>query len=582
MVKDVTNRGSIGKFYKQMFPPNHNKSKENTPENNDENQIGPKITKRTDEDDADDVENFFNQVDNPDLVPAFETQTFQYTNKKKTLVKPGSCPRYRRRSRQDRIKNKNKKQTLKDLGPGTTIIVIQKNEEANGSYSTRKIEDFNGLEQEIKKIRDDNNGTNKQLYKSENRMRKRVNQSQSFVDSKQQKGKPPLKSPTSQGTNNGSKIPMIKERRTSVKNKLASTTHRLSAKNPSQKSSRVNSIDSEPKVLSKTHKFKSSGLSTKHQATVPTVICRIDELIQQKKDALGIKPLDSALSNYKAVLEENKKLKKTCDEQKLRIKKLRQERVEQFKELSKHKEDKKKLEHIIKHDTPVKPRQNRSNYRADSRDSSNVSVGNKTATKSPKNRYESEYQKQSKNMLLEDEEGNRELKKSDTVKRLEPNRDNQVQQPKIGGKNHSEVITAELLRKSTQELMQSSFSNLKGIEKLYKMEKHDEHFETHFSRSIDNKHKPNFEINSRGSPMKGTREIKKMALHMSRNNEAYKFSPHKDQESKVKQEDKTNVKHKMAFEINADKLNSKAKEVLNTSPVKYKLEKSLGKPMKLK
>lgn len=295
-----------------MFPPNHNKSKDNTHENNEENQIGPKITKRTDKDDADDLENFFNQVDNPDLVPAFESQTFQYTNKKKTLVKPGSCPRYRRRSRQDRIKNKNKKQTLKDLGPGTTIIVIQKNEEANGSYSTRKIEDFNGLEKEIKKIRDDNkNGANKQLYKSENRMRKRViAQSQSFVDPKPQKGKPPLKSPTSQGTN-GSKIPMIKERKTSMKSKLASTTHRLSAKNISQKSSRVNSIDSEPKNLSKTHKVKSSGLSTKHQAIVPTVICRIDELIQQKKDALGIKPLDSALGNYKAVLEENKKLKKT-------------------------------------------------------------------------------------------------------------------------------------------------------------------------------------------------------------------------------------------------------------------------------
>jgi hypothetical protein len=186
------------------------------------------------------------------------------------------------------------------------------------------------------------------------------------------------------------------------------------------------------------------------------------------------------------------------------------------------------------------------------------------------------------NAVFEDDENNHELKKSDTVKRLEPNRDNPVQQPKIGGKNHSEVITAELLRKSTQELMQSSFSNLKGIEKLYKMEKHDENFETHFSRSIDNKHKQNFEINSRGSPIKGSREMKKMALHMSRNNEAYKFSPHKDQESKIKQEDANNVKNKIAFEINADKLNTRAKEVLNSSPAKYKLEKGLGKPMKLK
>jgi hypothetical protein len=564
-----------------MYPSNHNKSKEITIEHREDNHVGPKVTKMT-FNDMNDVENFFNQADGTDVVPAFATQTQQYTSKKKALVKPGSCPRYRRRSRKDRIEGKPKKQILKDLGPGTTIIVIQKNEETDGSYNSRKIDDFNGLEDEIKKIRgDDKTATAKPQYKSEARVRKRITQSHSSVGSKQQKGKPPIKSP-GQEANKGSKIPMIKERRTSVKNKLPSASHRLMAKHTSQKSSSVNSVDSEPKQFNKTQKVQSNSINTKYQSNVPKVVYRIDELIQQKKDALGIRPLDPALDNYKAVLDENKKLKNTVDDQKLRIKKMRQERVLQFKELSKHKEEKKKLEHIIKHDTPKKDRKNRSNYRADSRDNSNASVGNKTDAKSPKHRYGSEYAKPSKSRLVENEVDDYQLEKSDTVKRLKPNIIKPVQQPKIGGRDHAEVISTELLKKSTQDLMQSSFSNLKEIEKIYKMEKYNENFESEINQNIKSKHRQSFNFVDGESPAEGNRTMTKMSMKMSRNNESYKLSPHKEQLRKKIDEDKKRNRGKGAFEINADKLKSQAKEVPDISPVESKLEKGMVKPMKLK
>lgn len=164
------------------------------------------------------------------------------------------------------------------------------------------------------------------------------------------------------------------------------------------------------------------------------------------------------------------------EDQKLKIKKMRQDRVQQFKELSKHKEDKKKLEQYIKHETPGKSRKNRSNYRNGSRENSNSSFGYKTMTKSPSYRFGSEYVKNSKN-LLEDE--THKLEKSDTVKKLGMGNNN-VQQPKIGGREHSEVISAEILKKSTHDLMQNSFNNLQQVEKIYKMEKYEEEYEKSF------------------------------------------------------------------------------------------------------
>lgn len=564
-----------------MYPSNHNKSKEITVEHKEDNQVGPKVTKMT-FNDMNDVENFFNQADGTDVVPAFATQTQQYTSKKKALVKPGSCPRYRRRSRKDRIEGKSKKQTLKDLGPGTTIIVIQKNKETDGSYNTRKIDDFNELEDEIKKIRgDDKTAAAKPQYKSEARVRKRITQNHSTVGPKQQKGKPPIKSPGREA-DKGSKIPMIKERRTSVNSKLPSASHSLIPKYTSQKSNSVNSVDSDPKQFNKTQKVQGNGMNTKYQSNVPKVVYRIDELIQQKKDALGIKPLDPALDNYKAVLDENKKLKNTVDDQKLRIKKMRQERVLQFKELSKHKEDKKKLEHIIKQDTPKKNRNNRSNYRADSRDNSNTSVGNKADAKSPKHRYGSEYAKPSKNRLVENEVDDYQLEKSGTVRRLKPNIKKPVQQPKIGGRDHAEVISSELLKKSTQDLMQSSFNNLKEIEKIYKMEKYNENFESEINQNTKNKHKQNFNFVEGESPAEGSRTMTKMSMKILRNNESYKLSSHKDQLRKKIDEDKKRNRGKGAFEINADKFKSKAKEVPNISSADSKIDKSTLKPMKLK
>lgn len=97
-------------------------------------------------------------------------------------------------------------------------------------------------------------------------------------------------------------------------------------------------------------------------------------------------------------------------------------------------------------------------------------------TKSPSYRFGSEYVKNSKN-LLEDE--THKLEKSDTVKKLVMGNNN-VQQPKIGGREHSEVISAEILKKSTHDLMQNSFNNLQQVEKIYKMEKYEEEYEKSF------------------------------------------------------------------------------------------------------
>ena len=127
------------------------------------------------------------------------------------------------------------------------------------------------------------------------------------------------------------------------------------SKNIHQKSSRVNSIDcdpqSTPEIQKKLNKVES-------KVTGKQLVSNFDDLIQQKKEALGIKPLNSTLNNYKVVYNENEKLQKIIKEQKRTIKLMRQEKVEQMKELSKHIEKNKNwIEIIIKYNTQKHSRQ---------------------------------------------------------------------------------------------------------------------------------------------------------------------------------------------------------------------------------
>ena len=120
MANEANNKGSIGKYYKDMFP-HHNQRIKNSGEfENGDNEFKNAACEQeinTDE--------FFNQEITPELVPKFENKYI--FSRKKAITKPESCPRQRRRSRQDRVDPNAKKQSvLNELGPGTTIIVIQK------------------------------------------------------------------------------------------------------------------------------------------------------------------------------------------------------------------------------------------------------------------------------------------------------------------------------------------------------------------------------------------------------------------------------------------------------------------------
>lgn len=553
-----------------MFPANSNNKLKESKSEDDEDDEKLKLSKHTSAQEMD-LEDFFNQKSGPELVPKLPNHTPNYVSKNKVVAKPASCPRNRRRSRQDRNKSKPKKpNVLKELGPGTTIIVIQKSEDSSGNYNRKDIDDFTGLEEEIMKLKNGNqlNVPGKPQYRSENRQRKKtVTSSQSFIYTNPQKGKPPLKSPPHHEKGKATGIPRIGEKRTPVKRKMFSKTERITPKKPSQKSSRVNSIDSESQS---TVSRKKDSANTKNQSKFQKQASEqqankgIDELIQKKKEALGIKPLESTLSNYKAVINENQKLQKLVEEQKLKIKKLRQERVEQFKELNKFKEDQKKLELMMKQDTPVKARKIRSSYRNISRDTSNASIGPKTTTKSPNCRFKSE------NVRSPNEDNESDgyylLKKSDTVKRLEHHDSKHVQQPKIAGKDHSQVITTELLKKSTQDLMQHSFSNLKDIQKICKMEQYGDNYHASLRVGTEHLHKTKSATLTReGIPTKAVNKSTKMSIKMSRNNEAYRFSPTKDGGSINDEEsNQQQPKTKIAFEINADRLNQKLESQFGT------------------
>lgn len=501
------------------------------------------------------VDNLLDGPQGPELVPKFSNQT-SYQQNKKVSKKMESCPRNRRRSRQDRnsSKSKNNQQQFKDLGPGTTIIVIQKNdEEEDGEYSSKQIENFESLDEEIQKIKHKNYSTNiKQHYRSENRAAKKSNMATQPCQN-EQKGKPPLKT-TSVDPHKGSGIPKIGERKTPTKAKGFSKTTRLRHKNMSQKSSRTGSIDSESQGKKMKKESSRAALKHKYKKENPAE-CEpknIDDLIQGKRDAMGIKPLESALSNYKTVLNENNKLQKLVEEQKTRIKKMREERAQQFKEITKIKEDNKKLETMVKAETPAKARQIRSSYRVNTRDNSNTSIGQKAGTKSPSYRNGKDYTKSAGVPRKEPEKY--ELHKSDTVKRINTKRNKQ--QPKIGGKEHSEIISTELLRQSTKELMQHSFSNFKEIEKIYKMEKYDDNFETSFSnKELQRKKSTKAHSFLQKTPTKTTSKssTNKMSLKMGKSNEAYQFSPNAKL-NEVKEESDSKSKNKKNLRSNLDKI----------------------------
>lgn len=240
MAKEASNKGTIRKYYKQCTI-NPNKSKDGKAI--EESKVS--LTKQVSLQDGITAEDFFNTRSGPELVPKFSNQ--EPFAKKKSIVKPGSCPRNKRKVRQDGkdAKQAQKQGVLNELGPGTTIIVIQKNEDGEGDYSTQSIENFPGLEEEILKITSRKGAPGgKQIYKSENRPRsKQMMNSQSFCSNQLvPKGKPP-KFTSPNDVENISHIPRLGEKRGSCTQKSLAMTNRSLNTTSNIKSSRVNSID---------------------------------------------------------------------------------------------------------------------------------------------------------------------------------------------------------------------------------------------------------------------------------------------------------------------------------------------------
>lgn len=347
--------------------------------------------------------------------------------------------------------------------------MLFKNSEDDESYKTKSIEDFSCLGEEILKIAGNKGAQDfRSQYKSENRQnKKKVVNSQSFRAYPQhQKGKPPLKTGDNTDQELTTALQRHGDKRPIYKQKIEQKTNKLLNKNVSQKSSRVNSIDGESQQNTAAQK-KTSKIESKEDTN--QIVSNFEDLIQRKKEALGIKPLNSTLNNYKVVYNENEKLQKIIEEQKRTIKLMRQEKVEQLKELTKHIENEKKLEVMVKQETPSRSRQNKSEYRNKSRESSNVSNHKAAATKSPAWRTEAE---QAKSNIDKEIAVEYSLKKSDTIKKLNPSATEIIVQPKIRGKDHNEVITTELLKKSSLEMKKQSFSSLKELERLAKINRH--------------------------------------------------------------------------------------------------------------
>ena len=366
MVNDDENRGSIGKYYKELVNQNSMSSARKDDESSEDSKLDKQIS-------IDDIE-------------INEDQKSQHQKKFKINQKPMSCPRNnRRRSRKDRNTSNHKPKASKTgtISTGTTIIVIRKPEK-DGGYETKDISDFSELEEEIIKIKNDAEKDSKTHYKSENRVRRKTAGPQVFGYHRPQKGKPPLQSPSSKDTGI-SYIPKLGDNKTPIKQKIMRKSTKVINKNIPQKQQRTSSNASEEQSnMKNTTQLKPNG-------EPQYKFKQIDDLIQKKKEALGIKPLNATLSSYQEVIKENQRLRKTVEEMKQTIKKLRQERVEKVKEIEKRKENEKKLELLIKHETPLKTRQHRSSFRNTSRGSSNASVNKKGTTMSPQNRYSAKY-----------------------------------------------------------------------------------------------------------------------------------------------------------------------------------------------
>ncbi|CAI2372799.1 unnamed protein product [Moneuplotes crassus] len=523
MANQVTNRGSIGKFYKEMFP-NNSKNKPN-PEIKVEIQPEPENIVKSRNQNEFEKDPHSNK---PSIQESVSQATIGLSAEKLKKIKTQSTnPRLRRRSRMDRIKSKSKKPARKDFAPETTIIVIQKTQENQQSY-TRQIEDFNCLEEEIQKIKEGTMtmGTSKTKYKSENRARpKTSHKNQPFLHS-QKKGKPPLVSPTSQDKRKYSQIPRLGEKRESVKSKRGSHASSACAMN-SHKSSRTNSRESKQN-MNRTRRTKDASNAYQKRPINPHPSSKnngIEDLIEQKKQALGIKPLDSSMKNYKQVLNENKKLQKIVEEQKQKLRKMRKERVQQVQEMKKEIEEKKKLEQYIKRDTPLKGRKNRSGYRKESRELSNASNDSKIFHKSPNYRYKSEYTKS--NTPITDDFKLYGLESCDSEKKTQDHNRCGIQQPKIGGREYSEIISAEILKKSSKQLLQTSFNNPEKIGRIYKMEKYENDYEKTLTNFDNNPLTKSVSYCEPTTAAENTQKAMPKSLKKSFKNESILFSPNK-------------------------------------------------------
>ena len=175
------------------------------------------------------------------------------------------------------------------------------------------------MEEEILKISyDENNNWFRSHWKSEDR-RNISRNAQSFKGSQTiNNGKPPINSPKSKDLNfnqfkdkfNHTKIASFKQTHYDNENKDLSKT--LIKKWCSTKSFDL----SMKKAQSTINKIGKSPRKAAKNQPISQIINKFEDLIQQKKEALGIKPLDSTLSNYRAVQKENEKLQKLVEEQK--------------------------------------------------------------------------------------------------------------------------------------------------------------------------------------------------------------------------------------------------------------------------
>ena len=231
-----------------------------------------------------------------------------------------SWPRLRRRSRQDRNQIKPKKQkTIQKISTGTTIIVIQKNEEINEVGDSTIMDNASEAEDNILKIAYDANNGNRAHWKSENRNGKTNQQNRSFCGNQTStKGKPPMNSPKT----NENKFELFKPKYSDLKQKsFKQNSIKLGQKSLSNNLSQSFHKTSAQEINSQRsqnpeNKSTKSPRKLVQKQPIMHIMTKFEDLIQQKKEALGIKPLNSTLSNYKAVLSENEKLHKLVEEQK--------------------------------------------------------------------------------------------------------------------------------------------------------------------------------------------------------------------------------------------------------------------------